>query len=51
MRRGEESRGLAGGSGTQDLVYVKIHTTADISQDFSEVVAICDKELLGKEFR
>ncbi len=48
---GEESRGLGGGSGTQDLVYVKIHTTADISQDFSEVVAICDKELLGKEFR
>gem|GEM_PF-92662 len=48
---GEESQGFGGRSEAQDLVYVKIHTTVDMSQDFSEVVAICDKELLGKEFR
>ena len=33
------------------MVYVKIHTTSDISQDFNEVVAVCDEELLGRVFR
>lgn len=33
------------------MVYVKIHVTTDVSQDFNEVVAICDEDLLGKEFQ
>lgn len=33
------------------MVYVKIHVTTDMSQDFKEVVAICDERLLGKKFQ
>ncbi len=50
MSRGE-SPGLGEGSESRIMVYVKIHVTTDISQDFREVVAICDEELLGKKFQ
>ncbi|MEM0296972.1 MAG: DUF424 family protein [Zestosphaera sp.] len=33
------------------LVYVRIHKTEGISQDFKEVVTVCDKELLGKTLK
>ncbi|MEM3922994.1 MAG: DUF424 family protein [Zestosphaera sp.] len=47
----DESSSLEGGSESQVMVYVKIHATTDISQDFREIVAICDEELLGKKFQ
>ncbi|MEO3992930.1 MAG: DUF424 domain-containing protein [Desulfurococcaceae archaeon TW002] len=46
-----ESPGLEGGSESQIMVYVKIHVATEISQDFREVVAICDEELLGRKFQ
>lgn len=33
------------------LVYVRVHKTEEISQDFKEVVAVCDKELLGRTIK
>lgn len=35
----------------EPLVYVRVHMTEEISQDFKEVVAVCDKELLGKTIK
>lgn len=49
--RDNESSSHERSSGSQAMVYVKIHVTTEVSQDFSEVVAICDEGLLGKKFQ
>ncbi|PUA33265.1 MAG: hypothetical protein B7O98_02185 [Zestosphaera tikiterensis] len=36
---------------TEDLVYVKVHKTEEDESGFGSVVAVCDKDLLGRTFR
>ncbi len=36
---------------SEDLVYVKVHKTEDDESSFGDIVAVCDKDLLGKTFK